>query len=135
MEYLYSEETREILNAFYDVYNELGYGFLEKVYRNALYAELVHRGFNCRKEYPIAVYYKGTSVGDYYADIMIDDRIILELKAVKTILPEHLAQLTNYLRATKAEVGLLLNFGSTPEKKRVFFTNDRKTSLLDYEEQ
>lgn len=134
MEYLYSEETGEVLNAFYDVYNELGYGFLEKVYRNALYVELVRRGFNCRKEYPIAVYYKGTSVGDYFADIVIDDHIILELKAVKTILPEHLAQLTNYLRATKAEVGLLLNFGPTPEKKRVVFTNDRKTSLHNDEE-
>ena len=134
MKYLYLEKTRGILGAFYDVYNELGYGFLEKVYRNALYVELVRRGFNCRKEYPIAVYYKGTSVGEYFADIVIDDRIILELKAVKTILPEHLAQLTNYLGATKAEVGLLLNFGPTPEKKHVVFTNDRKTSLHNDEE-
>ena len=134
MEYLYSDETEQILRAFYDVYNELGYGFLEKVYQNALYAELVHRGFRCQKEQPITVYYKGTCVGDYYADIIIDKRIILELKAVKTILPEHLAQLTNYLRATRAEVGLLLNFGPTPEKKRVVFTNDRKASLLNDEE-
>ena len=126
MDYLYTDETKKILKVFYDVYNELGYGFLEKVYKNALYAELVQQGFNCRKEHPISVYYKGICVGEYYADIIIDERIILELKAVKTILPEHLAQLTNYLRATNAEVGLLLNFGPLPEQKRIVFTNDRK---------
>ena len=126
MEYLYSDITNEVLNAFYDVYNELGYGFLEKVYKNALFNELTQRGIRCQKEYPISVYYKGVCVGDYYADIMIEDKIILELKAVKTILPEHLAQLNNYLRATNAEVGLLLNFGMEPQKKRVVFTNDRK---------
>ena len=126
MDYLYSDITKEIINAFYSVYNELGSGFLEKVYQNALFYELKRRGIQCQKEYPISVYYKGIRVGDYYADIIIEDKIILELKAVKTILPEHLAQLTNYLRATDAEVGLLLNFGLEPEKKRVVFTNDRK---------
>ena len=126
MEYLYSDITSEVLNAFYDVYNELGYGFLEKVYKNALFNELTQRGIKCQKEYPISVYYKGVCVGDYYADIMIEDKIILELKAVKTILPEHIAQLNNYLRATNAEVGLLLNFGLEPQKKRIVFTNDRK---------
>ena len=126
MDYLYSDITSEVLNAFYDVYNELGYGFLEKVYQNALFNELTQRGIQCQKEYPISVYYKGICVGDYYADILIEDKIILELKAVKTILPEHLAQLNNYLRATDAEVGLLLNFGMEPQKKRIVFTNDRK---------
>lgn len=126
MEYLYSDITNEVLNAFYAVYNELGYGFLEKVYKNALFNELTQRGISCQKESPISVYYKGVCVGDYYADIMIEDKVILELKAVKTILPEHLAQLNNYLRATNAEVGLLLNFGLEPQKKRVVFTNDRK---------
>lgn len=129
MEYLYSDITNEVLNAFYDVYNELGYGFLEKVYKNALFNELTQRGIRCQKEHPISVYYKGVCVGDYYADIMIEDKIILELKAVKAILPEHLAQLNNYLRATNAEVGLLLNFGLEPQKKRVVFTNDRKNRL------
>lgn len=129
MEYLYSEITSEIINAFYDVYNELGYGFLEKVYKNALFNELTQRGIRCQKEFPISVYYKGICVGDYYADIIIEDKIILELKAVKTILPEHLAQLNNYLRATDAEVGLLLNFGLEPQKKRVVFTNDRKNRI------
>ena len=129
MEYLYSDITSEVINAFYEVYNELGSGFLEKVYQNALFNELRLRGILCQKEYPIAVYYKGTRVGDYYADIIIEDKIILELKAVKTILPEHLAQLTNYLRATDAEVGLLLNFGLEPQKKRIVFTNDRKKRI------
>jgi GxxExxY protein len=94
-----------------------------------LYNELRLRGILCQKEYPIAVYYKGTRVGDYYADIIIEDKIILELKAVKAILPEHMAQLTNYLRATDAEVGLLLNFGLEPQKKRIVFTNDRKKRI------
>ena len=94
-----------------------------------LYNELRLRGILCQKEYPIAVYYKGTRVGDYYADIIIEDKIILELKAVKAILPEHMAQLTNYLRATDAEVGLLLNFGLEPQKKRIVFTNVRKKRI------
>ena len=129
MEYLYSDITSEIINCFYEVYNELGYGFLEKVYKNALFNELTQRNILCQKECPISVYYKGVNVGEYYADIMIENKIILELKAVKTILPEHLAQLTNYLRATEAEVGLLLNFGPEPQKKRVVFTNDKKEPI------
>lgn len=116
MDYLYTDDTKKILKVFYDVYNELGYGFLEKVYKNALYAELVQQGFNCRKEYPISVYYKGICVGE---------------RPSKNILPEHLAQLTNYLRATNAEVGLLLNFGPLPEQKRIVFTNDRKIKTLE----
>lgn len=126
MEYLYSEETSEILRAFYDVYNELGCGFLEKVYKNALYLELRDRGFDCSMERHIPVYYHGALVGDFYADIIIDDRIIIELKAARSIASEHEAQLTNYLRATDAEVGLLLNFGSQPQHRRIVFTNDRK---------
>ena len=129
MEYLHSDITSEVLSAFYDVYNELGYGFFFFFYQNALFNELTQRGIHCQKEYPIPVYYKGMCVGDYYADIMIENKIILELKAVKSILPEHLAQLNNYLRATDAEVGLLLNFGLEPQKKRIVFTNDRKNRI------
>lgn len=131
MDYLHSEITGEILNAFYDVYNELGYGFLERVYKNALYKELGQRGFDCSTERSIPVYYKGELVGDYFADIIIENKIIIELKAVKQILPEHEAQLTNYLRATDAEVGLLLNFGPTPQKRRIVFTNDRKKTHIN----
>lgn len=131
MVYLHSEITGEILNAFYDVYNELGYGFLERVYKNALYKELKKRGFDCSTERSIPVYYQGELVGDYYADIIIEDKIIIELKAIKQILPEHEAQLMNYLRATDAEVGLLLNFGPTPQKRRIVFTNDRKKNHMN----
>lgn len=131
MEYLHSDITGEILNVFYDVYNELGYGFLERIYKNALYMELKNRGFNCSTERSIPVYYHGKLVGDYFADIIVDDTIILELKAVKTILPEHEAQLMNYLRATDAEVGLLLNFGPEPQKRRIIFTNDKKKHLIN----
>ena len=126
MEYLYSTETGEIIKAFYNVYNELGYGFLERVYKNALYKELRKRGFDCSTERHITVYYMGEVVGEFYADIIIGNRIILELKSVKTLAPEHEAQLMNYLRATDAEVGLLLNFGPEPQMRRIIFTNDRK---------
>ena len=126
MQYLHSDITGEILNAFYAVYNELGYGFLERVYKNALYKELKSRGFKCSTEQHIPVYYQGEIVGDYYADIIVNDIIIIELKAIKQIQPEHEAQLMNYLRATDIEVGLLLNFGSMPQNKRIVFTNDRK---------
>lgn len=131
MDYLHSEITAEILNAFYDVYNELGYGFLERVYKNAMYKELRQRGFDCSTERSIPVYYKGELVGDYFADLIIENKIIIELKAVKHILPEHEAQLTNYLRATDAEVGLLLNFGPTTQKRRIVFTNDRKKTHIN----
>lgn len=131
MEYLHSDITGEILNAFYDVYNELGYGFLERVYKNGLYKELKKRGFDCITERSIPVYYQGELVGDYFADIIVDDTIILELKAVKSILPEHEAQLMNYLRATDAEVGLLLNFGPEPQQRRIVFTNDKKKKVIN----
>ena len=131
MVYLHSEITGEILNAFYDVYNELGYGFLERVYKKALYKELKKRGFDCSTERSIPVYYQGELVGDCYADIIIENKIIIELKAIKQILPEHEAQLMNYLRATDAEVGLLLNFGPTPQKRRIVFTNDRKKTHMN----
>lgn len=126
MNYLLSEKTGEFLNAFYDVYNELGYGFLERVYKNSLYKELKKRGFNCSTERSIPVYYQGELVGDFFADIIVDNDVILELKAVKHLLPEHEAQLMNYLRATDVEVGWLLNFGQEPQKRRIVFTNDRK---------
>jgi GxxExxY protein len=132
MEYLHSNITGEILNAFYDVYNELGYGFLERVYKNALYKELRKRGFTCSIERSIPVYYQGEIVGDYFADIIVNDTIILELKAVKSILPEHEAQLMNYLRATDAEVGLLLNFGPNPQQRRIVFTNDKKKNIINH---
>lgn len=120
------EEIDEILKAFYEVYNTLGYGFLEKVYQNALYWELRQRGFSCEAQKKIEVCYKGMRVGEYYADIVVNGNVILELKAAETICIEHEYQLVNYLRATDIEVGYLLNFGKRPSFKRKIYTNDRK---------
>lgn len=123
---LYKELSNLILKAFYTVYNKLGYGFLEKVYHNALLIELQNIGLEVKSEYPIKVHYEGTVVGDYRADIIVDDCIILEIKAAEGLREEHEFQLINYLKATDMEIGLLLNFGKDPEFKRKIFTNDRK---------
>lgn len=117
-EYLYKEETDRIIAAFYEVYHTLGYGFLEQVYQNALYLELKKAGFECATQQKIQVFYKGYGVGYYVADMVVDNKIILELKAVEDLCPAHEYQLINYLRATKMRVGLLLNFGKRPQVKR-----------------
>jgi len=126
MELLHKELTEEILNAFYAVYNELGYGFLEKVYQNSLFIELKSRGFKVEAQKQIRVNYKGFEVGEYYADIVVDDLVILELKAAECLVKEFEAQLINYLRGTNIEVGLLLNFGKKPEFIRKVYENRRK---------
>jgi len=123
---LLEDKTSRIIKCFYEVYNKLGYGFLEKVYQNALLIELLQNGFYCIKQKSIEVFYKEKLVGDYFANIIVDNEIILELKAAEAICEEHEFQLINYLKATKMEVGLLLNFGKTPQFKRKIFTNDRK---------
>ena len=120
---LHENLTKDIINAFYEVHKELGFGFLEQVYQNALYKELVKRGFNCELQKPVNVYYKGELVGHYVADMVVDGTIILELKAVSTLRPEHEWQLVNYLKATGLQVGLLLNFGLAAEVKRKIFTS------------
>jgi len=126
---LYEEITSEIIAAFYVVYNKLGYGFLEKVYENALIFELQKRGFTVKQQVPIQVYYEGQVVGEYFADLLVQDKVILELKVADEIIATHEAQLINYLKATNLEVGLVLNFGPKPEFKRKIFTNARKASL------
>jgi len=123
---LYKELTSEILKAFYDVYNELGYGFLERVYQNALFFELKLRGFDVEAQRKITVYYKDLPVGDYFADIIVNDIIILELKACDYLTVEFEHQIINYLRSTHCEVGLLLNFGKKPEFIRKVFENINK---------
>lgn len=123
---LYKEKTDLIINAFYKVYNRLGYGFLERVYHNSFIVELQKNGFDIKSEYPIKVTYDGVEVGDYFADIIIDNCIIIEVKATKMLQEEHECQLINYLKATEMEVGLLFNFGRMPSFKRKLFTNDRK---------
>ena len=120
---LYQAVTEMIIGAYYKVYNALGYGFLEKVYENALVIELVERGFLIVQQQSITVYYKGAVVGDYVADIMVNGKVIIEMKACECLREEHVAQLMNYLKATDIEVGLLLNFGRKPEFRRVVFSN------------
>ena len=122
---LHSDITEKIIKAFFKVYNTLGYGFLEKIYENALIIELKKMGFHISQQYNIKVYYDGTMVGDYFADIIVDNNVIVELKAAEGLREEHKTQLINYLKATDKEVGLLLNFGKTPEFKRAIFTNNQ----------
>jgi len=124
--YKHSDLTEKIIGAFYAVYSALGYGFLEKVYEKALIIELEKRGLNAQAQHPNVVYYDGRQVGEYFADIIVDELVILEIKATKTLATEHEAQLLNYLKATPYEVGLLLNFGPKPETKRRSFDNIRK---------
>jgi GxxExxY protein len=124
----HTELTSRIIGAFFRVYNCLGYGFPEKVYENALVLELRKMDVKAEPQEPITVYYDDQVVGQYYADIVVDGAVILELKAVDALLPEHEAQLLNYLKATSVEIGLLLNFGLTPEVKRKVYDNQRKSS-------
>ena len=124
--YQHFDLTQLILKAFYRVYNTLGYGFLEKVYENAMRIELLKLGLDCVTQQPIDVYYEQQKVGVYYADLIVNNCVIIELKAADGIVPEHEAQLTNYLKATDIEVGLLLTFGRQPQQKRRVFANSRK---------
>ena len=123
---LFEELTQTIISSYYEVYNELGYGFLEKVYQNAMIYELRSRGLNATMQKPIAVTYKDVIVGKYYADIIVNDKVILELKPCDCLISEHQFQLINYLKSTTCEVGLLLNFGKKPQFMRKIFENHRK---------
>lgn len=129
IESLYKEKTENIISGFFKVYNTLGFGFLEKVYENSLAIELKKRGFGIQSQYPISVFYDEYRVGDYFADLLIDGKIIVELKAVDTLSKDHENQLINYLKATEYEIGLLLNFGKKPEIKRKIYTNNLKKHL------
>jgi GxxExxY protein len=124
--YLHSAITGKILEAYYNVYNKLGFGFLEKVYENAMMIELRSMGLECKQQQRIDVFYEGQTVGEYFSDIMVEDTIIVELKAAKTLIDKHEAQLVNYLRATNIEVGLLLNFGAKPQHRRRVLTQEYK---------
>jgi GxxExxY protein len=115
---LYKETTDKIIKAFYNVYNTLGYGFLEKVYENAMLLELRSLDLSVEKQVPIKVYFKEQQVGEYYADLIVDQKVILELKVAESLCEEHEFQLINYLKATNIEVGLLLNFGKNPQFTR-----------------
>ncbi|MEO6304747.1 MAG: GxxExxY protein [Bacteroidia bacterium] len=121
--YKHSEITEKIISAFYKVYNTLGYGFLEKVYENAIFIELVAQGMRVEKQKRIKVFYENKEVGEYFADLAVNEFVIVELKAAENLCEEHEFQLINYLKATEIEVGLLLNFGKKPEVKRKVFSN------------
>ncbi len=123
----HGELTGDIIDAFYKVYNDLGYGFLEKVYENALAYELRERGYVVQQQLPINVYYQGVTVGEYFADLLVENCVIVEIKALEKLCEEHSAQLINYLKATDIDVGLLVNFGPKPETKRKVFETARRS--------
>ena len=125
----HTDVTGKVIQAFFTVYNGLGYGFSEKVYENSLVLELTKLGLQVEPQKRIAVYYDGEVVGEYFADIVVEDVVIVELKAARQLLRDHEAQLLNYLKATTIEVGLLLNFGPKAEFKRKVYDNERKGSL------
>jgi len=120
------ELTEKIIEIFYRVYNKLGYGFLEKVYENAMMKEFNTADIPAVSQYAINVVYEDEIVGEYFADILVDNKVIVEIKAAKSLAIENEAQLLNYLKATEIEVGLLLNYGPKPDLKRKAFNNTRK---------
>jgi GxxExxY protein len=135
MELKHSEITEQVIGAYYDVYNDLGYGFLERVYQNALYFELLERGLKVEAQKSIKVYRNGRLIGNYYADLLINGAVIVELKAVATLTEAHEKQLVNYLKATNMEVGLLINFGLEPKFERKTWSNERKKHLQPNQKQ
>lgn len=128
--YKHSDITDKIIKCFYKVYNTLGYGFLEKVYENAMFLELKNLDLFVEKQKQIIVYYENEKVGEYFADLIVSESVIIELKAAESLCEEHEFQLINYLKATEIEVGLLLNFGKYPELKRKVFSNNTKTNQI-----
>ncbi len=126
MELLHEALTERLIRVYFDVYNVLGYGFLEKVYQNSLFLELKSRGYEVEAQKQIKVIYKGFKVGEYYADLVVDNLVIIEVKAAEYVTKEYENQLINYLRGTYIEVGLLVNFGKKPEFIRRVFENSRK---------
>jgi len=122
----HKELTEKIIRIFYRVYNTLGYGFLEKNYENAMMIEFDKEGIPAVAQSQIKVFYENEIVGEYFADILVDEKVIVEIKASRSLIPENEAQLLNYLKATNIEVGLLLNFGPKPQIKRKVFDNHRK---------
>ena len=122
----HSDLSERIIGVFYDVYNELGHGFLESTYAEAMVVALEDAGLTVAREVPVPVWFRGRKVGQYFADLMVEDTILLELKAARSMDGTHEAQLLHYLLATDVEVGLLLNFGVRPQFRRLLFDNERK---------
>ena len=124
--YKHSELTDTIIGVFYDVYNDLGFGFLESVYRKALRLALMGKGLAVESEVPVSVFFRGVSVGDFRADLVVNQLVLLELKTAEKIVRAHEAQVLNYLRSTELELGLILNFGPQPQVRRLLLDNARK---------
>jgi GxxExxY protein len=120
------ELTNKILGVFFTVYNEMGYGFLESVYEECMALALRDAGLRVERQVPLAVWFRGSKVGEFRADLLIADAVLLELKSVRALDPVHDAQLLHYLKSTEIEIGLLLNFGSRPQFRRLIFDNARK---------
>lgn len=125
--YLHSQLTEQIIAGFYETYNELGFGFLESLYEEALWRVLLGKGLLVQRQLSLPVYFRGEKISTFAADLVVSNSVIVELKAARVLEPSHEAQLLNYLRATPIEVGLLLNFGPRPVVRRMAFGNDRKT--------
>ena len=125
----YKELTHLIIKSFYDVYNELGGGFLESVYENAMTLVLQQQGLQVETQKEIAVYFRGNLIGNFRADRVVEEKVLLELKAARCLEPVHEAQLLNYLKATTIEVGLLMNFGNEPTFKRLVYNKQQKQSV------
>jgi GxxExxY protein len=132
--YKHSDLTDIIIGVFYDVYNELGFGFLESVYRNALKLALIEKGLAVEAEKAISVYFRGMRVGDFRADLIVNGLVLLELKTAEAIAMAHEAQVLNYLRSTDLELGLILNFGPKPQVRRLLFDNVRKQRRAQQDE-
>ncbi len=125
----HSELSKKILKVFFEVHTELGFGFSEKVYQKAYAIALREAGMKVDEQVPIKVYFRGQLVGEFFADMVVNGLILLELKSVNMIVEEHEAQLLNYLKSTEIEVGYVLNFGKSASFKRKVFDNHRKGSL------
>ena len=124
--YKHSELTEMIIGVFYYVYNELGFGFLESVYRNSLRLALLEKGLSVEQEVAVSVFFRGHNVGDFRADLVVNGTILLELKTAEQIVAAHESQVLNYLRSTALELGIILNFGPKPQVRRLLLDNSRK---------
>ncbi len=122
----HGEVTEKIIGIFYDVYNELGYGFLECVYEESLEIALNQAGVNANRQISLPVWFRGHKVGEFRADLLVENCVLLELKAARSLGPAREAQLLHYLKSTEVEIGMLLNFGTRPQFRRIIFDNDRK---------
>jgi GxxExxY protein len=122
----HAEVTEKIIGVFYDVYNELGYGFLECVYEESLVIALHEAGLTANRQIPLPVWFRGHKVGEFRADVLVENCVLLELKSARSLDPAHEAQLLHYLKSTEIEIGLLLNFGARPQFRRLLFDNERK---------